>query len=61
VLVEMRRSRTHVAVVRDAEGRVCGLATLEDALEQLVGQIRGRVGLRPRRVTPPFGAERRDE
>jgi len=40
VLVEMRRSRTHVAVVVDENRRVIGLATLEDVLEDLVGDIR---------------------
>jgi CBS domain containing-hemolysin-like protein len=40
VLVAMRRSRTHVAVVVDDGSRVVGLATLEDVLEDLVGDIR---------------------
>jgi putative hemolysin len=40
VLVAMRRSRTHVGVVVDDEGHVVGLATLEDVLEVLVGDIR---------------------
>jgi CBS domain containing-hemolysin-like protein len=40
VLVAMRRSRTHVGVVIDNERRVLGLATLEDVLEVLVGDIR---------------------
>jgi CBS domain containing-hemolysin-like protein len=40
VLVAMRRSRTHVAVVVDENRRVIGLATLEDVLEDLVGDIR---------------------
>lgn len=39
VLVAMRRSRTHVTVVVNAEGRAIGLATLEDVLEDLVGDI----------------------
>jgi len=40
VLVAMRRSRTHVGVVIDDARRVLGLATLEDVLEVLVGDIR---------------------
>jgi CBS domain containing-hemolysin-like protein len=40
VLVAMRRSRTHVAVVVGDDRRVSGLATLEDVLEHLVGDIR---------------------
>ena len=40
VLVAMRRWRTHVAVVVDENRGVLGLATLEDVLEDLVGDIR---------------------
>jgi CBS domain containing-hemolysin-like protein len=40
VLMAMRRSRTHVGVVVDDERHVVGLATLEDVLEVLVGDIR---------------------
>ena len=40
VLVVMRRSRTHVGVVVGEDRRVKGLATLEDVLEDLVGDIR---------------------
>jgi CBS domain containing-hemolysin-like protein len=34
-----RRQRRHLAVVRDADGRVQGIITLEDVLEQIVGAI----------------------
>ena len=52
VLVAMRRSRTHVAVVVDDTRHVIGLATLEDVLEDLVGDIRDESdrGV-PRRIT----------
>jgi len=40
VLVAMRRTRTHVAAVVDADRRFVGLATLEDVLESVVGDIR---------------------
>ena len=36
----MRRQRRHMALVRTPEGRLLGLATLEDVLEALVGDIR---------------------
>lgn len=36
----MRRARRHVALVRDGEGPLLGIVTLEDALEALVGDIR---------------------
>ena len=39
VLVAMRRARTHVAAVVDEQNRWCGIATLEDVLESLVGDI----------------------
>jgi putative hemolysin len=34
-----RRQRRHLAVVRGADGRVQGIITLEDVLEQIVGAI----------------------
>lgn len=39
-LVEMRRRRRHLGIAQDAEGRTTGLVTLEDLVEQLVGDIR---------------------
>lgn len=39
LLLGMRRARVHVAVVRDPDGRTAGLVTLEDLLEELVGDI----------------------
>ena len=39
-LFEMLRGRRHLAVVRDASGRLAGIVTLEDLLEELVGDIR---------------------
>lgn len=36
----MLRERRHLAIVRDAAGRTVGLATLEDLVEELVGDIR---------------------
>jgi CBS domain containing-hemolysin-like protein len=40
MLLTMRRTRLHFAVVLDGAGRVAGIATLEDVLESLVGDIR---------------------
>ncbi|QXE39514.1 hemolysin family protein [Streptomyces sp. GMY02] len=38
VLTAMRRGRTHLAAVLDADGRLAGLVTMEDVLRQLVGR-----------------------
>jgi CBS domain containing-hemolysin-like protein len=39
-LLAMQQARVHVAVVTDGEGRTLGIATLEDVIEALVGDIR---------------------
>jgi len=40
LLFRMLRERLHLAIVRDDSGRTLGLVTLEDLLEELVGDIR---------------------
>ena len=40
LLLRMRRSGVHFAVVKDEYGGTEGIATLEDVLEELVGEIR---------------------
>ena len=39
VLAEMRKSRTHLAIVTDEYGGSMGVVTMEDVLEELVGDI----------------------
>ncbi len=39
LMTELRQRRTHVAIVTDEYGGTAGLVTLEDILEQLVGDI----------------------
>jgi putative hemolysin len=39
LLKDLRRRKTHMAIVVDEFGGVVGLATLEDALEEIVGEI----------------------
>jgi CBS domain containing-hemolysin-like protein len=38
VLTAMRRSRTHLAAVLGADGRLAGIVTMEDVLRELLGQ-----------------------
>lgn len=40
LLFRMLRTRTHLAIVHDADRKTLGLVTLEDLLEELVGDIR---------------------
>ena len=38
-LRQFRRGRSHLAIVRGDDGRVLGVCTLEDVLEEIVGEI----------------------
>jgi len=50
VMIErFRMARSHLAIVRDGEGRLAGIVTFEDVLEEIVGDIRDEldIGLGP--------------
>lgn len=63
-LFEMLRGRRHLAVVRDVGGRLAGIVTLEDLLEELVGDIRDEhdepgIAIDPRSVPATHDARSR--
>ncbi|MBR2757075.1 MAG: CBS domain-containing protein, partial [Exiguobacterium sp.] len=39
VLTKMQQSRTHMAVVMTTDGKTAGLVTMEDILEEIIGEI----------------------
>jgi CBS domain containing-hemolysin-like protein len=58
LLLMMRRTRVHFALVTSDDGTTAGIVTLEDLLEELVGDIldetdRERPGAHPSRQHPP--------
>ncbi len=56
VLLALQRARVHLALVADADGRTVGIVSLEDVLEELVGDI---VDESDRLQTSPRTATRR--
>ncbi len=54
LLTEFQKGHTHLAIVTDASGKVEGLITLEDLLEEIVGEIEDEYDVRskPKKKTP---------
>jgi CBS domain containing-hemolysin-like protein len=55
LLIDMRRERRHLVLVIDEHGGTAGVVTLEDLLEELVGEIRDEYDVRE------LGVERLDD
>jgi putative hemolysin len=54
-LEQLRKAHRHMALVRDAKGDILGLLTLEDILEEIVGEIEDEHDQRPRELMARAG------
>ena len=57
LLRDMLAKRAHLAIVLDEHGGMAGIATLEDLLEEIVGEIDSEHGLEGQSAAPPANGE----
>ncbi|MCX7115922.1 MAG: CBS domain-containing protein [Gammaproteobacteria bacterium] len=55
LLGELRKNRTHMAIVVDEYGAISGLVTLEDILEQIIGSIEDEFDVDDEMLIKPHG------
>ena len=53
LLTEFQKGHTHIAIVTDPQGRIEGLITLEDLLEEIVGEIEDEYDIRSKPAKKP--------
>lgn len=46
LLKEFQKGHTHLAIVQDAKGKIAGIVTLEDLIEEIVGEIEDEYDVR---------------